>query len=206
MNRFLIRNYIIIVMIYFLAACSTLNKQESLRGDEQTIRYRPMLDGKVWTMQNMNLITFNSFCQGDEPPHCSRYGRLYTWEAAKNACSLLGIGWRLPNLEEWQILAKAYGGIYGESSDNGRSAYTALTEGGNSEFDALLGGNRDIDGKYERLEAHGFYWTATEADTAEAWFINFAKGATLMNQHTGTKFRANSVRCIKDLELNREQD
>ena len=44
------------------------------------------------------------------------------------------------------------------------AAYTALLSGGTSGFDAGLGGNRSVDGKYERLEAHGFYWTACEND------------------------------------------
>lgn len=73
-----------------------------------------------------------------------------------------------------------------------------LTEGGSAGFHALLGGNREVNGDYQRLEAHGFYWTATEMDSIQAWFLNFAKGASLLNRHTGDKQRALSVRCIKE--------
>ncbi|UJH92355.1 hypothetical protein LZ575_07460 [Antarcticibacterium sp. 1MA-6-2] len=178
------RYYIIILIVFFLTACASSKPQESPNSKIQTLPYsKQMLDGRVWTVQNLNIPTANSFCIKNDPENCNRYGRLYSWVAAKNACNLLGKGWRLPTLGEWQILAKAYGGMYGESGDNGKSAYTALFDGGNSEFNALLGGNREANGKYERLEAHGFYWTATEADTAEVWFINFAKGATLLNKH-----------------------
>jgi hypothetical protein len=40
-----------------------------------------------------------------------------------------------------------------------------------------LSGNRDLDGKYARFEAHGFYWSATEQSGGEAWFLNFGKGS-----------------------------
>ena len=96
------------------------------------------------------------------------------------------------------IMAKQYGGIVSNSEDNGKAAYLNLVIGGESEFDAVLGGNREPNGDYARLGAHGFYWTASEVDTLNAWFYNFAKGPTLLNHHTGEKKRAMSVRCVKD--------
>jgi uncharacterized protein (TIGR02145 family) len=117
-----------------------------------------------------------------------------------SACGKLGNGWRLPTDREWKAMAKAYGGIVADAKDAGQSAYISLSDGGSAQFNALLGGNREANGNYERLGAHGFYWTATELDSAEAWFYNFAKGSTLLNHHTGTKQRAISVRCIKTTE------
>jgi uncharacterized protein (TIGR02145 family) len=129
---------------------------------------------------------------------CVHYGGLYTWQTAKKACESLGDGWRLPSDKEWQTMAKFYGGVYDDSGDKGKSAYERLMLGGGSGFNAMLGGNRERDGSYQRLDAHGFYWTSSEYDSAEAWFYNFAKGATLLNHHTGDKSRAISVRCIQD--------
>ena len=45
-----------------------------------------------------------------------------------------------------------------DSHDKRKAEYTALLSGGTSGFDAVLGGNRSVDGQYERLEAHGVYW------------------------------------------------
>jgi uncharacterized protein (TIGR02145 family) len=54
------------------------------------------------------------------------------------------------------------------------------------------------DGHYERLEAHGFYWTASENDAASAWFYNFGQGARALNRHRdGQKHMAASVRCVR---------
>ena len=157
-----------------------------------------MGDGQIWMTQNLSINIAESYCQQDDSLQCKRYGRLYTWKAAKKGCAQLGDGCRLPTNEEWQALAKPYGGVFDDSNDNGKLAYVKLIEGGSSEFNALLGGNREANGDYQRLGAHGFYWTATEQDSTEAWFYNFGKGPGLLNHHTGDKQRAASVRCIKD--------
>jgi uncharacterized protein (TIGR02145 family) len=72
---------------------------------------------------------------------------------------------------------------------------------GNAQFNALLSGGREPDGQYARLDAHGFYWVATESDSNAAWFINFGKGSqTLYLQDNGEKTDAFSVRCVKSME------
>jgi uncharacterized protein (TIGR02145 family) len=96
-------------------------------------------------------------------------------------------------------MAKHFGGVRDDSDDTGKSAYHALMRGGQSGFEAVLGGNRSHHGQYERLDAHGFYWTASESDSAYAWFYNFGKGGVALNRHRdGEKEQAFSVRCIKD--------
>jgi uncharacterized protein (TIGR02145 family) len=72
--------------------------------------------------------------------------------------------------------------------------------GASSGFNALLGGGRVAeDGQYARLEAHGFYWTASESDPARAWFYNFGKGGLSLNRHReGQKQMALSVRCVRE--------
>ena len=95
-------------------------------------------------------------------------------------------------------MAKYYGGVYGDSDDNGKAAYSALMIGGSAGFNALLGGGRTVDGQYARFEAHGFYWTASESDPVSAWFYNFGH-ALFLNRHSdGEKQRAFSVRCVSD--------
>jgi uncharacterized protein (TIGR02145 family) len=124
---------------------------------------------------------------------------LYTWEAAQRGCQSLGHGWRLPTDEEWRQIAKQYGGVHEDSDNSGKAAYNSLLTGGASGFNAVLGGNRSGDGQYARLEAHGFYWTASESDPSGAWFYNFGKGGvSLYRQSGGNKLMAISVRCVKD--------
>lgn len=110
----------------------------------------------------------------------------------------MGDGWRLPTDDEWRQMAKHYGGVNEDSDDGGKAAYKALLSGGNSGFNVLLGGGRSDDGQYARLEAHGFYWTASESDSVSAVFYNFGKGGqALYRQRGGEKQRAFSVRCVR---------
>ena len=96
-------------------------------------------------------------------------------------------------------MAKQYGGIREDSADSGKVAYQALLTGGSSGFNALLGGGRSDDGRYARLEAHGFYWTASDSDPASALFYNFAKGSLSLNRQIGgEKPGAFSVRCVRE--------
>ena len=158
-----------------------------------------MADGKHWTTSNLNVTTVPSYCYQDEDLNCQRYGRLYTWDSAKQGCQSLGDGWRLPTDDEWRQLAKHYGGVREDSNDSGKAAYKALLTGGRSGFNAVLGGGRSVDGQYGRLEAHGFYWTASEKDLVNALFYNFAKGSLALYRQDGIeKQRAFSVRCVKE--------
>jgi len=167
--------------------------------DSNIYKAKIMLDNKHWMTANLNVNMQGSYCYDGVAINCRQYGRLYTWELAKKGCEMLGNGWRLPTDTEWEQLAAHYGGVHKDSINTGKGAYKALLHGGDSEFNALLGGSR-FSGNYTRLEAHGFYWTATEKDTLTAWFYNFAKGSqNLYRQENGKKSRALSVRCIRNI-------
>jgi uncharacterized protein (TIGR02145 family) len=158
-----------------------------------------MADGKEWTTANLNVNTSSSYCYDDAESNCRRYGRLYAWESAQRVCQSLGDGWRLPTDDEWRQMAKHYGGVGNDSPEKGKAAYTALVNGGTSGFNAVLGGIRSVDGKYERLEAHGLYWTASENDPITAPLYNFGKGSqALYRQPQVEKQRAVSVRCVRE--------
>lgn len=176
--------------------CFSAQEQRSSRTVYSTKR---MADGKEWTTQNLDLNIVPSYCYEDSEVNCQRYGRLYTWQSARQACQSLGNGWRLPMDNEWRQLAKHYGGASEDSDDKGKEAYKVLSAGGSSGFNAMLGGGRSDDGHYSRKEAHGFYWTASESDPANGWFYNFASGGqALHRQSGGEKQRAFSVRCIRE--------
>ena len=162
-----------------------------------TYSSKHMADGKQWTTQNLNVKTAQSYCYEDAELHCRKYGRLYTWESAQRGCQSLGNGWRLPTDDEWRQLAKHYGGLLEDSTDGAKATYRALFSGGTSGFGAVFGGSR-ISGRYERLETHGLYWTASDNGSATAPFYNFGKGGQALSRHAqGQKQMAISVRCIK---------
>lgn len=104
---------------------------------------------ETWMAENLNYNTnteteANSWCGGGESEttnegDCSVYGRLYTWDAALNACPT---GWHLPSMAEWKTLLSVVGASFagtGEFAyfwsyslfrDNG--IYVAMTNDGKS--------------------------------------------------------------------------
>ena len=187
-----------IVLGFVSASCFRHPSANEHKGTGALVSSSRMLDGKQWMTHNLNLNTARSYCYDDAELNCRRYGRLYTWDSAQQGCQSLGHGWRLPTNDEWQRLAKHYGGVRDDSEDGGKAAFKALVIGGSSGFNVLFGGGRVHDGQYARLEAHGFYWTASESDSARAWLYNFGQ-ARILNRHSdGEKQRALSVRCVRD--------
>lgn len=160
------------------------------------------LNGKTWLAENLAIAVEESWCYDDDPANCQKYGRLYTWEAAKKACTKLGTGWRLPSDEEWKTLVKSFGGYYDGSiyKDIGdpKKSYKALLNGGNSGFSALLGGNRAPHGGYYSLDDNGGYWSSTEYDADEAWYFNFHSTSGELYRNYSLTSIALSCRCIKD--------
>lgn len=198
------RPRILAIALSLLVGSGTVSCSTHRVGNDQVTATIPpsrrMPDGKWWMTANLAINTGDSYCYDDAEPNCRRYGRLYTWGSARRGCQLLGSGWRLPTNDEWKQMARHYGGVYDDAADRGKGAYEALLIGGNSGLDALLGGGRaPDDGQYARLEAHGFYWTASESDSASAWFYNFGRGGRSLYRHgDGEKWRAFSVRCVRD--------
>lgn len=169
------------------------------KGTSQSIAKMP--DNNWWTISNLNMDIPGSYCYNDSARYCEKYGRLYTWEAAKKVCSLLGEGWHLPATDEWHNFLKHFGGAFEESLSDGKDAFEKLLRTEEPTFGATLGGNRNVDGSYARIEGHGFYWTATLFDDNNAGFLNFAKGKKVLFLQPDMEInRAISVRCIKNAQ------
>lgn len=178
------------------AQTSTLQDKD---GNSYTIKTMP--DNKTWMTTNLNINIPGSYCYENAAQKCKEYGRLYIWKSAQEGCKLLGEGWRLPTNEEWRQMGKSYGGVRDDSDDGGKAAYLALINGGKSGFNVVYGGRGDSAGvSYARVDAHGFFWTATESDSTHAWLYNFGKNGKIMNRHhDGGKHSLISVRCIRDI-------
>ena len=179
------------------AKCQTRGTISDADGNTYSVKLMP--DGNEWMTQDLNVRVDSSWCSADDPANCKIYGRLYTYASAAEACGMLGNGWRLPSRTDWEVLSDHYGGASNKSTDGGKTAYKALQTGGESGFNATLGGNRELaGGKYARLNAHGFYWTSTEIDALTAWNFNFGAGGKALHCQDGMEKREGaSVRCIR---------
>ena len=165
--------------------------------DNQTYQ-TVLLNGKSWMAQNLNYVTEDSYCYKDKDINCEKYGRLYTWEAAKKACPK---GWHLPSDEEWKELANRAGGYYEFQRGDVKSpnkGYQNLMKKSSRNFSAQLGGYRYSNGNYDYLGKFGYYWGSTEYDDGNAWYFSFDSDDGKLYRYYNLKTGAQSVRCIKD--------
>ena len=80
-----------------------------------------------WLAENLTYKTRGSYCYNDDNENCHKYGRLYTWKAAMNACPT---GWKLPDRKDWNFLSKYLGASKRtalESSKQARESALATT-------------------------------------------------------------------------------
>jgi len=146
------------------------------------------------------------------------YGALYQWEAAKKACPS---GWHLPTDEEWTELENylkensySYNGVVGSSkiakslaTYYGWEESTSLGAVGNSDysemrnktgFSALPSGSHYNNGEFLDLGYYGFWWSATEHSSHDAYGRNLYYGNTVVNHIKYNKLYGFSVRCVRD--------
>ena len=159
------------------------------------------LNGLRWMAQNLNYdVGEGCWFYDSDPKNGEKYGRLYTWEAAKKACPP---GWRLPTDEEWKALAMEFGGYYdwpsGKDIGDPKKSYNALLEGGSTGFFALLGGYRSTSGSFGYLGDGGYYWSASENGSDYAWIYGFNRFDGRLLRDDYDKAAGLACRCVQDL-------
>lgn len=123
------------------------------------------IGGQIWMAENLNYETENSYCYENLISKCEAYGRLYTWNAAQNACPE---GWHLPTVEEYDsLLSFVNGGLYSAESYGGQKLIAST--GWDSQYT-----------HYDAQDSYGFsilrpntkeefrsvdFWTSTECDS-----------------------------------------
>ena len=177
---------------------------------------------QVWMAENLKttkyndntaipLVTDNSeWISLTTPAYCwydndisnkTTYGALYNWYTV-NTGKLCPTGWHVPSDEEWTILTNYLGSMAG-----GRMRETGTTHWkspntdapNDSKFTALPGGSRRYDGSFYYIGDGGYWWSATEDDAADAWYLNMEINS--FSTFYGSyyyKYYGISVRCLRD--------
>ena len=147
-------------------------------------------NGQSWMAENLNFDLSGSMCYDKSSSNCYKYGRLYTWQQAKQACPP---GWRLPTKGDFEKLDGLFD--YNER-------YEFLIKGGKSGFNAELGGYHNAyltkRGFFSDNGKFGYYWGITEEDRSRAWGLEFYTGTDHFRLTTHLKSSSFSCRCIKD--------
>lgn len=122
-------------------------------------------------------------------------------------------GWHLPSDTEWKEL-EMYLGMSQADADN--TGYRGTDEGGklketgtthwyshnagatnSSGFSGLPGGFRSITGTFYNIRSIGYWWSATEGNTIEAWYRQLSIDNSVYRSNRFKNYGL-SVRCVKD--------
>lgn len=176
--------------------------------------FRDSRDGKVyktvkigdqiWMAENLNYEVDNgygSWCYANEYRYCKKYGRLYTYYAAMNACPS---GWHLPSESEWKILFDYVGGMrtanYVLRSKDGwgykgedRYKFKVLPAGAYYRIENLYGDGKDI-WEFGYLYSWAKFRTSSEKIN---YYFPGPYSYVVRDEYTDPR-AGTSVRCIKD--------
>jgi uncharacterized protein (TIGR02145 family) len=138
----------------------------------------------------------------DEATYGDTYGALYNWYAVETG-NLCPSGWHVPTDEEWTTLTTYLGGeevAGGKLKEAGTTHWNAPNTGATNEagFTAVPGGLRYGNGLFNLIGSYGYWRSATESDTSNAWFrfMGFNRSQVLRND--ANKESGCSVRCLRD--------
>lgn len=187
------------------------------------------IGAQTWMAENLNYETANSYCYGDSPANCTKYGRLYTWAAAMDSAgtwSLNGVGcgykkkcsptypvrgvcpkgWHLPTRTEWKTLFAAVGGSSGAGTKlKSTSGWDNNGDGTDVfSFSARPAGFRRPDGKYYYEGRNAYFWSSDEYgdDIAFDSYLRYDLADAYLSYYSNDD--GFSVRCLKDDNLGKQ--
>ncbi len=145
---------------------------------------------QIWMAKNLNVNVPGSVCYENKPENCEKYGRLYTWEAAKEVCPS---GWRLPRKKDFKILLNKVGSSEQERSKNLRT--TSWNNGTDKYgFSVLPAGVYGFDDEsFTDLGDAAFFWSSAEDHS----YLIVGNNSSYI-YYLGSKNDGHSVRCIQD--------
>jgi uncharacterized protein (TIGR02145 family) len=159
--------------------------------------------GQTWMAENLNYVAEGGKCYKNNPSNCVKYGHLYDWSTARQACPA---GWHLASDAEWEILEKHVGGSKTAGtklkSATGWGSYKGAPASTDKYgFSALPGGGKTggaLINPFFSIGNGGVWWTATEIDANNAWSkvmsVDYSSVKTFSHHKTGLF----SVRCVQD--------
>ena len=155
----------------------------------------------VWMAENLNFnMEGASWCYDNSPANCTRYGRLYTWHAARKACPE---GWMLPTRSHFRKLQDCF-----QFEDD---PFSELVYGS---FKVVFAGWRGLNERFGHKDFGTHFWTSTTGNRlAGQWWSASSQdedyGAVNFNIYSGSQTMqfgfayedlGFSVRCVKVMD------
>lgn len=152
---------------------------------------------QTWMAENLDYKTGNSWCYDNNSSNCNKYGRLYDWKTAMNACPN---GWHLPNDGEWNTLWTAVGGTNTAGTKlKSKNGWNSNGNGTDSfGFAVLPAGYRNYDGRFFGEGDYAYFWSSAGSSSYYAYYWSFRyNGGRVFRGYDGKDYGF-SVRCLWD--------
>lgn len=169
---------------------------EKLIDDDGNVYRTVKIGQQIWMAENLNVETEESWCYENKPANCKKYGRLYSWSAAMEACPS---GWHLPNKGEFEVLFEFVGGMsFAGTKLKSKSDWGNGLD--NYFFAALPAGCRISAGDNFKFEGdRAYFWSSTKKYSGGVYRMLLTYGYESANFYDdGDKNFGFSVRCVKD--------
>jgi len=181
---------------------------------------------QVWLAENLKTTKFNDgssiplltknaartdlttpeywWYNNDSATYDNPYGKLYNWYAVNDGRDLCPTGWHVPTDAEWTTLTDYLGGLSvagGKLKETGFIHWSNGNVGATNEsgFTALPGGDRDINGSFNRIGLNGRWWSSSMyGSTGKAWYREMGGNHAGVIQANSSPDDGYSVRCIGD--------
>jgi uncharacterized protein (TIGR02145 family) len=178
------------------------------------------IGSQVWFAENLNYAAKGSEFYNNNAEIYELCSRFYNWSTAKQSCPA---GWHLPEIDEWATLENFVGDSstagtklksteswrsyddwrmitnfsYGSSYQSAESWNYPTNEYG---FSALACGYGSGDSSFSKIGSYGLWWSATERDTNNAFYLTMSFNEEKVGRHYAYKTNLCSVRCVQDDE------
>lgn len=175
------------------------------------------IGNQVWMAENLNynIDSLKSMCYNNSADSCFKYGRLYNWSVAKDACPK---GWHLPTIDEWRTLISFAGDpevaklkLKSKSGWLVLAGIESVTGNGTDDFGftVLPAGNYSgYENNFREVGVVTMFWSAGEYECNDEKICSYSLrigGGTkvyenfnkIPNETVSSEIWLNSIRCIE---------
>jgi len=147
--------------------------------------------------------TVEKYCYNDSLQNCALYGGLYQWNEAMQyvttggARGICPTGWHVPTESDFQTLSSTVGNDGNTLKTRGQGVESGVGTN-TSGFSALLAGARFFDGHYYTIGGSSFFWSSTEFDTTDSYYMSITQRVSNIWLVNSEKSYGLGVRCLED--------
>lgn len=183
-----------------------IGDQEWMAENLRVTRYRNgdsiynVLDNEIWsTAAEGAYCNYNNTLDMDT---IATYGRLYNWYAAADQRNIAPKGWRVPDINDWNLLIEYLGGdsiAGGKLKEAGDLHWESPNLADNSSgFTAIPGGFRYKDRNSDFIQFGSLFWALPSYNYESAPFLDLFCWDAIFSRGINYKVNGYSIRCIKE--------